>query len=270
MAEVKGIANGADMIRFEHVTKRFGSKTVLDDVSFEVKKGEIFFIVGPSGTGKSVSLKHMVRLLTPDDGRVLVAGEDISHAPDSDLERIRERFGYLFQGGALLAWLSVADNVALPLREKTTLDEDEIAQKVARTLELVEMGRDGDKMPSEISGGMQKRAGLARAIVRDPEIVLYDEPTSGLDPVMSRHIDRLMLDLNLKLGVTSIVVTHDLNSALSIGHRIAMLKGGHIVELSTPAEFRESTNPDVREFMDAQFKVESGPAPRQSAVKGNQ
>lgn len=243
------------MIQFDHVTKRFGAKTVLDDISFEIQKGEIFFIVGPSGTGKSVSLKHMVRLLVPDEGRVLVAGEDISHAPDSDLERMRERFGYLFQGGALLAWLNVADNVALPLREKTSMGEDEIRDKVARTLALVEMERDGEKMPSEISGGMQKRAGLARAIVRDPEVVLYDEPTSGLDPVMSRHIDRLILDLNHKIGVTSVVVTHDLNSALSIGHRIAMLKGGKIVELSTPDEFRNSSNPYVREFMDAQFLV---------------
>ena len=243
------------MIQFDHVTKRFGSKTVLDDISLEIRKGEIFFIVGPSGTGKSVSLKHMVRLLVPDEGRVLVGGEDISHAPDSELERMRERFGYLFQGGALLAWLNVADNVALPLREKTSMTEDEIRDKVARTLALVGMERDGEKMPAEISGGMQKRAGLARAIVRDPEVVLYDEPTSGLDPVMSRRIDRLIYDLNRKIGVTSVVVTHDLNSALSIGNRIAMLKGGKIVEMSTPDEFRNSTNPDVREFMDAQFLV---------------
>ena len=243
------------MIQFDHVTKRFGSKTVLDDISLEIRKGEIFFIVGPSGTGKSVSLKHMVRLLVPDEGRVLVGGEDISHAPDSELERMRERFGYLFQGGALLAWLNVADNVALPLREKTSMTEDEIRDKVARTLALVGMERDGEKMPAEISGGMQKRAGLARAIVRDPEVVLYDEPTSGLDPGMSRRIDRLIYDLNRKIGVTSVVVTHDLNSTLSIGNRIAMLKGGKIVELSTPDEFRNSTNPDVREFMDAQFLV---------------
>lgn len=254
------------MITFDHITKRFGSKTVLDDVSYEVRKGEIFFIVGPSGTGKSVSLKHMVRLLRPDSGRVLVAGEDISHAPDSELERMRERFGYLFQGGALLAWLSVADNVALPLREKTDMPEDEIHEKVMETLALVGMEKDASKMPSEISGGMQKRAGLARAIVRDPEIVLYDEPTSGLDPVMSRHIDELIASLNRKLGVTSVVVTHDLNSALSIGHRIAMLKDGRIVELSTPDEFRNSTNPDVREFLDAQFKIDLHLRPSDSAT----
>lgn len=243
------------MIQFDHVSKSFGSKKVLDDVSYEIRKGEVFMIVGPSGTGKSVSLKHMVRLLTPDAGRVLVCGEDISHADGAELERMREHFGYLFQGGALLAWMNVADNVALPLREKTDMDEDAIHEKVMKTLALVGLENDALKMPSEISGGMQKRAGLARAIIRDPEIVLYDEPTSGLDPVMSRHIDRLIADLNRKLGVTSIVVTHDLNSALSIGHRIAMLKAGRIVEISTPDEFRNSANPDVREFMDAQFKI---------------
>ncbi len=244
------------MIRFEHVSKSFGSKVVLNDISYEINKGEIFVIVGPSGTGKSVTLKHMVRLLTPDSGKVLVKGSNICEADGMELERLRENFGYLFQGGALLAWLSVADNVALPLREKTKLSEKEIREKVMETLALVELDKDADKMPSEISGGMQKRAGLARAIIRNPEIVLYDEPTSGLDPVMSRHIDKLIADLNAKLGVTSVVVTHDLNSALSIGHRIAMLKAGRVVEISTPDEFRVSTNPEVREFMDAQFKIE--------------
>ena len=243
------------MIQFEHVTKSFGPKKVLDDVSYEIAKGEVFMIVGPSGTGKSVSLKHMVRLLTPDSGRVLVAGEDISHADGTELERMREHYGYLFQGGALLAWMNVADNVALPLREKTQMGEEENRDKVMRTLALVGLENDAEKMPSEISGGMQKRAGLARAIIRDPEIVLYDEPTSGLDPVMSRHIDHLIADLNHKLGITSVVVTHDLNSALSIGHRIAMLKNGRIVELSPPDEFRNSKTPEVVEFMEAQFKI---------------
>ncbi len=243
------------MIKFDHVRKCFGTKVVLKDISFEVKKGEIFVIVGPSGTGKSVTLKHMVRLLTPDSGKVLVAGEDVCGADGVRLEKLREHFGYLFQGGALLAWLTVGDNVALPLREKTTLSEAEIQRRVMETLALVELENDAAKYPSEISGGMQKRAGLARAIIRNPEIVLYDEPTSGLDPVMSRHIDKLIASLNSKLGITSIVVTHDLNSALSIGHRIAMLKGGEVVEISTPDEFKKSSNPVVREFMDSQFKI---------------
>lgn len=244
------------MIRFENISKSFGQKRILNNVSFEIQKGEIFVIVGPSGTGKSVTLKHMVRLLTPDSGRVLIANENICEADGSSLERIREHFGYLFQGGALLAWLNVSDNVALPLREKTKLSEPEIEQRVRETLALVELENDASKFPSEISGGMQKRAGLARAIIRNPEIVLYDEPTSGLDPVMSRHIDKLIADLNRKLGITSVVVTHDLNSALSIAHRIAMLKAGRVVEISTPEQFEKSSNPEVREFLDAQFKIQ--------------
>lgn len=241
------------MIRFEQVCKSFGRKRVLDGLSFDIAKGEVFVIVGPSGTGKSVALKHMVRLLTPDEGSVWVGDDLVSEADGRELESIRERFGYLFQGGALLAWMNVADNVALPLREKTRLSEEEIARKVHETLAMVGLENDGEKLPAEISGGMQKRAGLARAIVRDPEIILYDEPTTGLDPVTSRVIDRLITRLNRKLGVTSVVVTHDLHSALSIGHRIALLKDGRIVELSPPQAFRESADPAVREFLEAQF-----------------
>ena len=241
------------MIRFEQVTKQFGRRTVLDDISFEIQKGEVFVIVGPSGTGKSVTLKHMVRLLTPTAGRVLIDEVVVNQTNGAELERLRERFGYLFQGGALLAWMNVFENVALPLREKTRLDEDAIARKVRETLAMVGLDNEGEKMPSEISGGMQKRAGLARAIVRGPEIVLYDEPTSGLDPVTARMIDQLIARLNNQIGITSVVVTHDLHSALTIGDRIAMLKDGKVVELSTPAEFRRSRNPAVREFLEAQF-----------------
>jgi phospholipid/cholesterol/gamma-HCH transport system ATP-binding protein len=241
------------MIRFEQVTKQFGRRTVLDDISFEIQKGEVFAIVGPSGTGKSVTLKHMVRLLTPTAGRVLIDEVVVNQTNGAELERLRERFGYLFQGGALLAWMNVFENVALPLREKTRLGEEEIARKVRETLAMVGLDDEGQKMPSEISGGMQKRAGLARAIVRDPEIVLYDEPTSGLDPVTARMIDQLIARLNNQIGITSVVVTHDLHSALMIGDRIAMLKDGKIAELSTPVEFRRSRNPVVREFLEAQF-----------------
>jgi phospholipid/cholesterol/gamma-HCH transport system ATP-binding protein len=247
------------MITFENVTKRLGNRAVLDGVSFHIEKGETFVIVGPSGVGKSVTLKHMVRLMRPDSGRVLVGGECISEAKRADLERIRERFGYLFQGGALLAWLTVFENVALPLREKTTQSDEEIREKVLATLKLVEMEKDGDKNPSEISGGMRKRAGLARAIIRNPEIVLYDEPTSGLDPVTSRTIDALIENLRREIGVTSIVVTHDLHSALSIGTRIAMLHGGKIIELSTPDQFIQSTRPEVQDFLESQFITRDGP-----------
>ena len=241
------------MIRFEQVTKRFGRRTVLDDISFEIRKGEVFVIVGPSGTGKSVTLKHMVRLLTPTAGRVLIDDVVVNQTYGPELERLRERFGYLFQGGALLAWMNVFENVALPLREKTRLGEEQIARKVRETLARVGLDNAGEKMPAEISGGMQKRAGLARAIVRDPEIVLYDEPTSGLDPVTARMIDQLIARLNNQIGITSVVVTHDLHSALTIGDRIAMLKDGKIAELSNPGEFRRSRNPVVREFLEAQF-----------------
>jgi phospholipid/cholesterol/gamma-HCH transport system ATP-binding protein len=246
------------MIRFENVTKTLGGKTILDSVSFEIDKGETFVVVGPSGAGKSVTLKHMVRLLTPDDGDVLVGEDNVSTATGRELERIRERFGYLFQGGALLAWLTMAENVALPLREKTAMGEEEMRAKVMDTLKLVGLDGDADKYPDELSGGMRKRAGLARAIIRNPEIVLYDEPTSGLDPVTSRTIDTLIEKMRQELGVTSVVVTHDLHSALSIGTRIAMLYGGHIVELSTPERFVASTQKEVVAFLESQFVTKRG------------
>ena len=246
------------MIRFEHVTKRFGSRTVLDDVSYEIEKGEIFTIVGPSGTGKSVSLKHMIRLLTPTSGRVWVGDDCVSEAAGRDLSRIRSRFGYLFQSGALLAWMDVYDNIALPLREKTRLTEGEIERRVMDALEKVGLEKDGAKFPSDLSGGMQKRAGLARAIVTEPEIVLYDEPTSGLDPVTSRRIDELIADLAGRLGITSVVVTHDLHSALSISTRIAMLGEGKVLSIEPPADFIRSTIPQARAFLDAQYITRRG------------
>ena len=234
------------MIRFEHVTKVFGGrKKVLDDVSYEIERGEIFTIVGPSGTGKSVSLKHMIRLLAPTSGRVWVGDDCVSEASGRDLSRIRSRFGYLFQSAALLAWMSVYDNVALPLREKTRLTEGEIELRGRRT-----------------PGGPLRRhaeaRGLARAIVTEPEIVLYDEPTSGLDPVTSRRIDELIADLAGRLGITSVVVTHDLHSALSISTRIAMLSEGHVLSIEPPADFIRSTIPQARAFLEAQYITRRG------------
>lgn len=246
------------MIRFENVIKVLGGKPVLDGVSYDIVRGETFVIVGPSGAGKSVSLKHMVRLLTPDEGAVYVGDDCISAATGQDLEALRRRFGYLFQGGALLAWLSVAENVALPLREKTAMDEDEIGQRVRETLAMVELENDAEKFPAEISGGMRKRAGLARAIVTKPEIILYDEPTSGLDPVTSRTIDGLIERLQKELHVTSVVVTHDLHSALAIGTRIAMLYGGKITEISTPEAFVGSSNEEVQGFLRSQYITVAG------------
>ena len=239
------------LVKFENVTKCFGGEAVLDDLSFEVGKGEIFCVVGPSGTGKSVTLKHIVRLLKPTSGRVFVDGIDVAAADDGDLRKVRDMTGYLFQGGALLAWMTVAENVALPLRERTRCSEEEIARRVAAALEAVELSRAADKYPSEISGGMQKRAGLARAVVREPAIVLYDEPTSGLDPVTSNTINRLIKKLNRELGITSIVVTHDLMGAVAIADRIMLLKDGKAQVILPPAEFLKSNNPAAAEFVAA-------------------
>ncbi len=246
------------MIQFEQVSKSLGGREILKELSFEIPKGETFVIVGPSGVGKSVTLKHMVRLLTPDSGDVRIDGESVVQADWATLERLRERFGYLFQGAALLAWLTVEENVALPLVEKTRMTPEAIREKVQATLAMVGLEKDGAKYPSEVSGGMRKRAGLARAIIRDPEIVLYDEPTSGLDPVSSRTIDELIDHLRQTLKVTSVVVTHDLHSALSIGTRIAMLLGGRFVELADPQGFVKSTQEDVKGFLESQYITKRG------------
>ena len=241
------------MIRFNQVMKSFGSKRVLNGMDFHIEAKETIVLVGTSGAGKSVTLKHMVRLLQPDNGEVWIGDDCISRAEGSELSRIRSRFGYLFQSSALLQWLSVGENVALPLREHTRLSDDEIVEKVRAVLAKVGLEEAYDKYPSDISGGMKKRAGLARAIVTEPEIVLYDEPTSGLDPVTSRTIDHLIVDLRDQLGVTSVVVTHDMISALMIASRIMMLHQGQMIEMSPPAEFLNSENPVIRGFLDAQY-----------------
>ena len=240
------------MIRFENVTKRFGAKTVLDGIRYEIRRGETFVIVGRSGAGKSVSLRHMIRLLTPDAGRVWVGDDCVSEASGKQLERILGRYGVLFQSAALLQWLNVEDNVCLPLRQTMNLPDDEVRARAAEKLALVGLEGVGDKMPADISGGMRKRVGLARAIVTQPEIILYDEPTSGLDPVISRQIDLLIDDLRKRLGVTSVVVTHDLYSALAIGTRVAMLHEGRFAVCAPPEEFVASEHPVVRDFLQAQ------------------
>jgi len=246
------------MIRFEKVYKRLGGRTVLDGVDLEIQPGETFFIVGTSGAGKSVSLKHMVRLLTPDSGRIWIGDDCVSEARGRMLERIRGRFGVLFQGAALLNWICAGDNVGLPLLERTNKPEFEIEKLAREKLALVGLEAAYDKMPGELSGGMRKRVGLARAIITSPEIILYDEPTSGLDPVTSRAIDQLIDSLRRELGVTSVVVTHDLHSALAIATRIAMLDAGRIVELGTPAEFIKSSNEKVQQFLESQYITKRG------------
>jgi phospholipid/cholesterol/gamma-HCH transport system ATP-binding protein len=247
------------MINFDNVTKVLGDNTVLDGMDLHINKGETFVLVGPSGTGKSVTLKHIVSLMTPDSGTVTVMGEDLSVCSKKRKAEILSNFGYLFQGGALLAWMSVADNVALPLVEKTNMKKKDIYEKVYNALKMVGLEDDGDKMPSSISGGMKKRAGLARAIIRDPQIILYDEPTSGLDPVMARTIDNLIIDLNKKKnGMTSLVVTHDLHSALSVADRIGLLYSGKVIVDLPPEDFIKSENAEVVKFLEAQYITKRG------------
>lgn len=246
------------MIRLERVSKYFGEKKVLDAVDFTVERGETFVIVGFSGAGKSVTLKHMIRLLTPDYGRVYVGDALISQASGRELQKLRERFGVLFQGAALLEWMSVGDNVGLPLREKTNLSEYEIRHRVHLRLEQVNLHHVYELSPSELSGGMRKRVGLARALIMDPDIILYDEPTSGLDPVTSRSIDQLIDRMRSEIKVTNVVVTHDLFSALSIGSRIAMIHNGRIIEISSPRDFIRSSNEIVKNFLDSQYITKRG------------
>ncbi len=240
------------MIEFRNVKKDFSGRPVLRGFNLHVRKGETMCLVGTSGAGKSVTLKHMVRLLKASSGEILIDGEDIQPLEGKALSSMREKFGYLFQSAALLQWLTVYENVALPLRERTKLSDGEIDRKVRHVLDRVNMSHALGKLPADISGGMQKRAGLARAVVSEPDILLYDEPTSGLDPVTSRTIDTLIHDLQSDLGVTSVVVTHDMISALTISDRIAMLHQGTVLEVSPPREFLASQNEVVRDFLDSQ------------------
>jgi phospholipid/cholesterol/gamma-HCH transport system ATP-binding protein len=238
------------MIELDRVSKTLGGKAVLDGLVLTVREGETLVILGGSGTGKSVMLKHMVGLMKPDAGRVRVAGEDITDYTDRELEPVRRRFGYCFQGAALLNSLTVFENVALPLREHERLGKDELGARVMEVLRLVGLEEAAPKMPAVLSGGMRKRAGLARAIVRRPQIVLYDEPTAGLDPVISRTIDELILDLREHLKVTSVVVTHDIASAFRVGTRLAMLQRGRIHLDGPPELFKTTRDPLVRQFVD--------------------
>ena len=241
------------MIELRDVYKTLAGEPVLDGLTLAVEGGETMVIIGRSGSGKSVTLKHMVGLMRADRGTVTVDGVDVGTVHGRGLFELRRKFGVLFQSGALINWLSVYDNVALPLREHTRLGPDEIARRVNDTLGLLDMAEHGDKMPADISGGMKKRAGLARAIVLDPEIILYDEPTSGLDPVMASRINELINDVKAKLGVTSVVVTHDMDSAYKVADRIGMLYGGRIVQVDSPDGIRNSSDPVVRQFIEGRI-----------------
>jgi phospholipid/cholesterol/gamma-HCH transport system ATP-binding protein len=237
------------IVRYEQVCKAFGPKVVLDQLDLEVYRGEAFCIMGPSGCGKSVTIRHIIGLLRQDSGRVTVEGHDMATISREDLRKLRARMGYVFQEAALLNSLSAGENVALPLRETTDLAEDEIRERVNAKLALVQVPDVYDKMPNELSGGMKKRVGLARALITDPEIVLYDEPTAGLDPEISASINRLMRELAQKLAVTSVIVTHHIGTVRTVADRVGMLWQGRLQYVSTPEEFLNSSEPRLVQFL---------------------
>jgi len=247
-----GLPAGAPIITFKGVTKAYGQKRVLDEVDLEVRRGEVLVILGGSGTGKSVSLRHMNGLEQPDAGEVWVENEEISRLPEESLVPVRKKVGMLFQSGALFDSMTVFENVAFALREHTSWPEDRISERVAEVLGFVNLGRDVERLlPSSLSGGVQKRVSLARTIALKPEVLLCDEATTGLDPVTSMTINRLIKDLNTRLGTTSVVVTHDIVSALFVADRIAFLKNARFAFSGTPVEARSSDVPELREFLSA-------------------
>jgi phospholipid/cholesterol/gamma-HCH transport system ATP-binding protein len=238
------------MIEVRDLKKSFGPQPILDGVSFAIEQGEALAIIGRSGGGKSVLLKHIIGLLQPDAGSVLINGEDITHLNERNLIRVRSQFGMVFQGAALFDSMSVAENVAFALRREKKFTEKEIARKVAEALDMVELRDIEKKNPAELSGGMRKRVGLARAIIYQPQILLYDEPTTGLDPIVSDSIDKLIMRVTDCLKVTTIVVTHDMRSARRVGHRLVMLHNKKIYANGTPEDIFASTDPVVRQFID--------------------
>ena len=241
-------SNGGVAIRLDGVSKQFGGRAVLDNVTLDVRTGTAFCLLGRSGTGKSVTLRHIVGLVAPDSGRVIVEGRDVTALPRRELADVRKRMGFLFQNAALFDSLSVRENVAFPLRRHTDLAEDAIFERVRARLASVGLERDIDKMPSELSGGMRKRVGLARAMALAPSILLVDEPGAGLDPITTREIDELLLAQKLA-GTTVVVVTHNIPSARRVADQIALLHEGRIAAQGTAADMDASEHPIVREFM---------------------
>jgi phospholipid/cholesterol/gamma-HCH transport system ATP-binding protein len=237
------------MIEIQDVTKSFAGRKVLDRASLTVENGETMVIIGRSGSGKSVLLKHIIALMRPEGGRILIDGVDIHTQQDAALDKLRMKFGMLFQSAALFDSMTAFENVAFPLREHTAMGKQEIADRVHECLQLVGLEHVDDHYPSELSGGMRKRVGLARALAVQPEIILYDEPTTGIDPIMGDIINELIIALRDRLKVTSVVVTHDMRSAYKVADRIAMLYNGSIIEVGTPDQIRQSGNPVVQQFI---------------------
>ncbi|MBR32737.1 MAG: ABC transporter ATP-binding protein [Spirochaetaceae bacterium] len=242
------------VIEMKGIHKAFGDREILKGVDIKVRRGEVMVLLGGSGTGKSVSIRHIIGLLKPDQGDVLIDGESMVHASKSRMEKLRGRMGVLFQSGALINWLSVYDNVALPLREHRLVKDDEIDAIVKEKLKYMGLMPAMNLLPSNISGGMKKRAGIARALTTNPEILLYDEPTSGLDPVLSQVFNELVRKVQRELNVTQVVVTHDMASAYYIADRITFLYQGQVEMVGTPDEIRNTDNPVVQQFIQGKTK----------------
>ncbi len=236
-------------VRLENISKSFDGTKVLDGISFDVKKGSLFCILGRSGTGKSVMLRHIIGLVKPDSGRIFVEGEDITDMLPHELTRIRKKLGFLFQYAALFDSISVFENVAFPLRRHTKLSEQEIEKFVTEKLVKLGLEKDLHKMPDELSGGMKKRVGLARALAMEPSILLVDEPSAGLDPITSAEIDELILELKREQGVTVVMVTHNIPSARRLADELVFLNQGRLAARGTVADLERSEDPLVRAFM---------------------
>lgn len=248
------------MIKLVDVYKSFGDLRILNGFTLDVNEGETMVIIGYSGTGKSVAIKHIVGLLEPDSGTVWVDGLEVPALSRADLYALRAKIGYVFQFAALFDSLSIGDNVAMGLKKEGILSPSEISARVSEALELVDLPGVEKKFPAELSGGMRKRVGIARAIARRPKYILYDEPTTGLDPVTSAVIDELMIRLREKLGVTSIVITHDMRSAYRVGSRIAMLYEGKVRQVGTVEEIRHTKDPIVCQFIEGRPAIDATPA----------
>jgi phospholipid/cholesterol/gamma-HCH transport system ATP-binding protein len=256
------------LIQLLDVHKAFGPKVVLDGFTLEVREGETMVIIGYSGTGKSVAIKHIVGLLEPDAGEVWVDGREVPRLPRRELYDLRSQIGYVFQFAALFDSFTIGDNVAMGLRKQGKLGPQEIDDRVHEALELVDLPDVAERFPAELSGGMRKRVGIARAIALRPKYILYDEPTTGLDPVTSAVIDHLMVRMREKLGVTSVVITHDMRSAYTVGSRIAMLYEGRVRQVGTVEEIQRSPDPVVRQFIEGRATLEPEPMPRSPARRG--